>query len=531
MSRPLLELARLLWRQNRGWVLTWVALAGGLSAAALPMYASTYATEQDRAAAVEQAQHEAAAVVLYGRLASPGTTGQMFNWELGTFLTLIAATMAVLLAVRLTRRLDEDGTLELVRSVGLSSHHPPAAAVACLGFVGALLGLACAVATGAYAGRVAGVDWPGAATLGLVVALTFAVVGMSTAAIAQVVPSSRAAASLGGSLVAIGVVVRAVGDLSHSADLRWVSPMALRSVADPFDGDHIRALLPALVEVLLLATVAVWLGARRDLGGSLLRPASRRPTRLHAQTTYGLVWRLTRSRLCWTTGLVGAGGVGFALLGSGTVENARRGRIGGGFLGAQLAGHDPAAAYDAYTGTVLALVVAAVAVTLVIQAVADETHGLAEHVRATGVSPSALPRAYLLTAMAGSLVVLAVTGLVTAVTADLVLAQSSAFGATIDGVLGQWPAVAAVASGAGVIAAVAPRVSWLAWLPLVVGGSLTLLGGLMRLPGALIDLSMFGHTTYGVAPTNGYGPELAILALAMVGVLATSVAVGRRDLA
>lgn len=126
--------------------------------------------------------------------------------------------------------------------------------------------------------------------------------------------------------------------------------------------------------------------------------------------------------------------------------------------------------------------------------------------------------------------VLTVTGLAAAVTADLVIADGRVFGATLGGILEQWPAVAAVTSAAGVIAAVTPRKSWLAWLPLIAGGSLTLLGGLLRLPDPIIDLSMFGHTKYGIAPSTGLGPELMILGLATAGVLVACAAIGRRDL-
>lgn len=94
--------------------------------------------------------------------------------------------------------------------------------------------------------------------------------------------------------------------------------------------------------------------------------------------------------------------MGFAILGSGTLDSARSGRIEDGFLGAQLAGNDPVGAYFAYSGTVLGLVVAAVAATLVVQTAADEEDGLTEHVRATGTRPNALLSAYLLTALAAA---------------------------------------------------------------------------------------------------------------------------------
>lgn len=524
-------LLQLFWRRNRSWMLAWILLVSLLSVAGPPTYAATYATDQDRAAATAAAQHNAATTVLYGRLGSPGTSGQMFSWELGTFLTLIAAVMAVLLAVRLTRRLDEDSTLELVRGSGLSSRTLAVAAVAFLCATAVIVGLACTLATGLYTGEVDGVDWAGAGVLGLVVALTFTVTGMLTALIAQLVPTSRAAASAGGALVAVGVVIRAVADAGSILWLRWLSPMALRSLADPFNLDRVMAVAPALIETVALACVAVAVAQRRDLNASLLRSASHRSSRLHVHTTYGLVWRLTRARLCWTTALVAVGGMGFAFLGSATIDNARSGRIDGGFLGAQVAGGDPGTKYFVYSGTVLALVASAVAVTLVTQTISDENSGLAEHIRASGARPSALLKAYLLATLAGSIVILTLTGLATALVAQSVISSDRAFGEALHGVMDQWPALALVIACAAVATATAPRAIWLAWLPLAMGGMLTMLGGVLQLPDRIIDLSMFGHTTSGVAPTTGAAPQLILLCLTAAGITLALARIGHRDLA
>ena len=43
----------------------------------------------------------------------------MFAWEIGAFATILAAIMAVLVAVALTRAAEDDGTLELLRSCGV----------------------------------------------------------------------------------------------------------------------------------------------------------------------------------------------------------------------------------------------------------------------------------------------------------------------------------------------------------------------------------------------------------------------------
>ena len=62
--------------------------------------------------------------LLYGNLPKPGTLGQFFVWETGTFVLLLTAIMMVLLAVRLTRVSENSGQLEMVWRQGSDGGWP-----------------------------------------------------------------------------------------------------------------------------------------------------------------------------------------------------------------------------------------------------------------------------------------------------------------------------------------------------------------------------------------------------------------------
>ncbi|HOF63562.1 MAG TPA: hypothetical protein PLL54_04595 [Dermatophilaceae bacterium] len=113
-------LLRILARRLAPKVALLCALVAAAGAATLPSYASTYQTDAARAAAVELAARNGAALVLYGRLEPPGHAAAMFVWEMGAFITIGVAVVAVLLAAGLTRGLDTDGTVELARSAGVT---------------------------------------------------------------------------------------------------------------------------------------------------------------------------------------------------------------------------------------------------------------------------------------------------------------------------------------------------------------------------------------------------------------------------
>src|SRR5690242_19749307 len=102
-------LVRLMLRRHRLFITSWSVLLVTLSAVTSSAYQSTYPTPEQRALAVRAAQDNAATTLLYGRLADAGTPAQMFGWEVGAFATVLAAIMALLLAVTMTRAAEDSG--------------------------------------------------------------------------------------------------------------------------------------------------------------------------------------------------------------------------------------------------------------------------------------------------------------------------------------------------------------------------------------------------------------------------------------
>ena len=526
-----LRVAAPLWRRNRAWTLAWLVATGVVAAATVPGYSSTYTDAATAEAALAEARADPATQFLYGRLGELGTPAQVYVWEMGTFLTLIAAVMGVLLAVRLSRALDEDGSLELLLTTGARRRDAAAATLILLGAAGVGLALVCFTGTAAHSGRVDGVDLTGAATLGLVVLLTFLLVGLITAVLATVLPTARTARAAGALAVALAVGVRATADVKQVPELQWVAPMSLRALALPFASDRVLWLLPAGVEAVVLAAVFVRLLTATELGASVVRLPQRQHARLRVGSANGLAWRLDRRRAWWSSLLIAAGAALFASLGAGVIENLRKGRIDGGFLGDQLSGRDPAAAYFAFSGTIAGLVAAAVCVSVVTQVAADERAGLAEHVRTTGARRSALLGAHVGVAAITSLAALLLSGVASGLIAHAMLGGPGVTREAFWQAAQQWPAVAVVIGLAALAVAAAPRFSWIAWMPLAVGGGLTLLGKQLQVPSRVVDLSMFGHTSAGLATSTGVGAQLVLTAVAGSALASALATVARRDLA
>jgi ABC-2 type transport system permease protein len=273
-----------------------------------------------------------------------------------------------------------------------------------------VLGVACGGAVGLGGRHVVGVTWAGAMVFGATIAATFLVVGALTAVLAQVAATARQARVLGVVAVGASFAVRAFGDLYQVETLSRLSPLGLRAAVEPFTADRWWAIGLAVLAAFLLVGLADGWSARREFGAGLLRRPDSRSRRLRLRTPVGLATRIDRSSLlAWTAGVAAIGTL-FSSMGSGTVQQSRKGDLGG-FLGAQLGTGDPAAAYLAYCNTVVGILVCAYAVLSVLAAQRSERNGLTDLVLTTGVRRWAPLAAQTLVTAAGCAAILVVTGM------------------------------------------------------------------------------------------------------------------------
>ncbi len=513
----------LLARRYAAWTLTWTLVVATLVVVTVPSYASTYPDQAARLAAVKLAQSNGATTLLYGQLPGPGSPGQLFAWEVGTFVTLLVAVLGLLMAVRLTRAAEHEGTIELVRAAGLGRLAPLTATFVLLAVVSVLLGMASAAAVGLRAGQVAGIDWPGSLAFGSVVALTFLLIALISVVAAQLVPTPWSARVTSALVLAGCFAARAASDTQGLPWLNWITPLGLRATVAPFTSNWTLPLVIASCVAILLVVVAVALERSRELGASVVRLSTSRVRRSRVSSPLGLAWRLNRATTFWWVAGIATGGALFTAMGSSVVQTAREGGLSGGLLGAQLAGADPVSAYFAYTGTVMATVVVASAVLATLEAVTEERHGTGEYLRATGISPARVLTAHLGVALIRSALALALAAALIAIVASLTLGGPGVSGEAFGQVIGQWSGVLVLVGPVVLLAGWIPRMAWLGWIPCAASVVLALLGSLLGIPQAIIDLGPLD-------PAHGILTPLARVAVFTLTVSLGLWAVRHRDL-
>ncbi|GIF26650.1 ABC-2 type transport system permease protein [Actinoplanes tereljensis] len=504
-------MTRLLLRRYRLMLASWLLLMIAMCAITISAYRTTYATDELRRAAVLKAQKNPATNLVYGLLPDPGTPNQMYGWEIGAFATILAAVMGVLIAVALTRANEDDGTLELLRSCGLAPKTPLRSALTVLA----------GCATVLFAG-VGG-------AFGATVAMTFLLVAALTTLLAQIAPTAGQARLLGFALVGVSFAVRAFADTRDVAWLNWLSPLGLRAVVQPFTTDRWWALLPALLFTVAAAIGAMLLSSRREFGAGFIRRRDIHHGRLRVRSATGFAFRLARgSLLTWTIAVAAIGSL-FAAMGSSTVEQQREGEVGG-FLGSQLGAGDPAAGFLSYCGTIVGIIICVYAVLSASDSRRAERLGLTDLQLTTGLRRWSPLAAQATVTAAGAAIILTATGVLTALIAPAMLDGDDIAARAFVYMIGQWPAAAAMTGCTVLLAGALPRLTALAWLPLIASTTVALLGDLLKVPQRIQDLSLFQHVP-DVATANP--PTVALLVLTGLGVglsLAGLAGVARRDL-
>jgi ABC-2 type transport system permease protein len=159
----------------------------------------------------------------------------------------------------------------------------------------------------------------------------------------------------------------------------------------------------------------------------------------------------------------------------------------------------------------------------------DELGGRTDHVLATGTRRWAPLASQLAVTAVGCIVVLIATATLTALVAPAVIDGKDVAVRAFAYVVGQWPAAVAMAAWTAVLIGLAPRLTWLAWVPLVLSGALALLGQLLGVPSRIRDLGLFQHVPDIAAPSPDIKGLLILLAVASGASLLGVVGTVRRD--
>ncbi|HEX6423504.1 MAG TPA: hypothetical protein VFZ79_08495 [Acidimicrobiales bacterium] len=515
-------LVRFILRRDRVRLPLWLA---GLTLLVLVTASSVkglYPTQADLVEGAAPMYGNAAVVALNGPTYAIDTYGGQMVFQIGSFGYVVVALMGMFLVGRHTRADEETGRTELLRAAVLGRNAPVAAVLAVAAGAFAVLGVLIALSLASQGVPAEGSWLFGSAMGGF--GFFFACV---TALTAQVSEHNRAALGLAGVALGASYVLRALGDIGSGA-LSWLSPMGWAQYAKPFAGDRSWPLLLLAAAALGLVAAAVAVLARRDLGGGLVQPS---PGPAHAApslgTPLGLALRLQRAVLAaWAAGLALIA-VSYGSLGE-DVEDLLGDNDAFADIVAQ-AGGDLTDSFFATSTLMIALIAGGFAVSSALRLRSEESSGRAEALLVTGIGRTRWAASHLAVSLGGSAALMVAAGLAMGLTYATIADDLGEAGPILGAALAFVPALWVLVGVAFALFGLAPRWAAAAWAALVGAFVVGLLGELIDLPSAVMNLSPFQHVP--AMPAQGFDPVPMLALTAVAGGLVAAGFVGfrRRD--
>lgn len=492
-------------------VLVWTTAAGTKA---------LFPTQADLDEAARASEDNVVALAFNGPAQALDTIGGQVAFQLVAVGCLAMGLMALLTMSRLTRSEEESGRLELVRALPVGRHAPLAAAgivvAAMAAGTGALVTLSLLATSLPAAGSVS--VGAGLAGVGLVF-------GAVTAVTAQVTENSRIASGLTGAVLAAAYVVRAIGDVGNGA-LSWPSPIGWAQKARPYAGEQWWPLLLMVVATVALASVAVRLVDRRDLGAGLVAPRPGPPAAAPSlDSAAALARRLQRGTVLWW----GIGVVGLAVS-YGSITGSVDDFIGDNESLTDIIARGGGNLVDSFLATsllIMSVVTGGFAVQAVSRLRSEETGGRAEVVLATPTSQTGWVWSHLAVALAGSVLIQLAGGLGLGGLAAITTGDGGALPRVMAAALAYLPAIWVVAAVAVALFGLAPHWTVLSWLPLTLGAFFGMFGSVLDLPQAVLSLSPF-EATPAVPSAEWEVLPLVVLAAVAAAVTMAGVAGFRR---
>ncbi len=441
--------------------------------------------------------------------------GAIFSAEMSLMTMAVVATMAILAVTRHTRKDEEVGRFEMIRSFPVGKSTVLMATIIVYTLVSLLVGLVCGLSL--ILSGLEGVNFNGAMIFGLCLSMAGIFFVSITSVFAQLSQSSRGAVGYSFALLGASYILRGLGDISGNW-LSYLPPFGMLLNSQSLVENIWWPILIVMVITAIFGITALKLNHIRDLDASFI-PArkGKKNASVFLRGIFTLAFKNQRTALVsWVIAMFVLGASYGSVLGS--IEEFFSGNELYQQLVSSIGG--TGSLVDRFI-VMLYAVVAIVAVIPTLQVVNklryEESHGRIEPVLARPVSRNRLIISYLILAMSVSMVMTlsGVLGLYIAgaqvTTVPLVLSNM------ILAVMAYLPAAWIFIGVSILILGVAPGLIKMVWVYLGFGFASIYFGGILKLPDWVVKLSPFGHVQR--LPVEEYNITSGIGMVVLFGVL------------
>jgi ABC-2 type transport system permease protein len=521
-------LCRLVLRRDRLALPLWIVLPALLALGIASTFANLYPTAEARQAFAAQVASSPAETALLGPVYAP-TLGGLVAWRWLVPAVVVLGLANLFTVIRHTRTDEEAGRRELLGSTVIGRHAALAAAL----FVTFVADVLAALL---IAGGLIAVGLPAAGSLAL--GLAAAAAGWSMAAFAavaaQLTEGAGAAKGIGGAILGLLVLLRAIGDAGQSSGLgwlSWLSPVGWAGRVRAFADERWWILALSIGATGLLVVAAAALATRRDIGAGLLpsRPGSAMASP-RLRSPLALAWRLQRGTLLGWTAMFAVYGILSGYVAKVVAEQLLANTAMMEFL-ARLGGNaQPSDVVFTLFFAALGPVSAIYAIQATLRLRTEEVALRAELVLATSAGRIQWAASHLLVVALGSAVVLATLGLTAGLTYSAPgVGPGTQLPRVLAAAMAYLPALWVLLGLTAALFGLLPRLASVSWIALIGCLLLELARELELVSQAVLDLSPFTHVPRLLLSQEAAAPLGGLTAAALLLAIAGLVGFRRRD--
>ena len=509
-------LSKFMFRRDKFQLLLWVAGLVLINVAVAAAFNEMFASPEELMGMVMTLENPAMIAMLGPLYAN--TVAAVYTQNMLVFVAMTVAVMNIFMVTRHTRFDEEEGRLEVLRSLPVGRTWVLKAVL----LNGAIVNSVIALFTGiglALVGLESGAvtsgitDTNGAFLYGALLGVTGLMFAAFTALFAQLSANNRTVLSYVFGFLGITYLLRAMGDMNAEI-LALISPLGFIFRAEPFVGNHWWPVILGIVLSILVSLLALLLNNRRDLGaGFLPEKAGRAHGGRLLKTPFGLSIKLSKGSLIgWaiTLFILGASyGSIFGDIDAFITSNDIFAQI---FYGTPT--DELAFAFMSFIIVMMGAVVAVPVVGIVLKLKAEERKNRVEHLLARQVSRVSLLAGYVKIAAVSAVFLLFFLGFGLYIASSAVMDEPIRLTMILTAVMVYLPALWIFLGVATLLVGVFPKYTSLAWAYLGYGFIVVYLGQLLSLP------TWTSHTTpLGFIP-NYPVEEISILTLITLTVIA-----------
>ncbi len=296
------SLSRFIFRLDRIRILIWVIALSFFTIIVPTSFTELYGSQQERDGMAQTMANPAMTAMVGPANLDNYTLGVMTAHQMLLMTAAVVGLMSILLVTRHTRADEEDGRLEIVRSLAIGRLSYLNATLLVISFT--CIALTLINGFGLYALGIESMDLEGSLLYGTALGATGLFFAGVTAVFSQLFDSSRGTIGSSIAFLLLAYLLRAITDVTNEA-FSWISPLAWVSKAAVYDANNWGPILLLMGASIALFGVANYLNAIRDLGQGFLpsRPGKKYASRF-LQSPIGLALRLQRAGIIsWAIGM------------------------------------------------------------------------------------------------------------------------------------------------------------------------------------------------------------------------------------